>query len=141
MLKSPGKFGLCKTQCQIYKLKNLVLEVHKLKKKIILHELKWTVKIHVFPMSNEFMLFWDCMLVINTGCCFKKILLFSKLQLEISHLKQSKRRELERQNLARDCCSETDTDGDVSDIRDNASHSPQTSKSSSAQSKLLAGKV
>ncbi|KAG8642972.1 hypothetical protein MANES_12G152000v8 [Manihot esculenta] len=62
----------------------------------------------------------------------------SKLQREISHLKQSKRRELERQNLARDCCSETDTDGDVSDIRDNASHSPQTSKSSSAQSKLLA---
>ncbi|KAJ9177779.1 hypothetical protein P3X46_012953 [Hevea brasiliensis] len=63
-----------------------------------------------------------------------------RLQIEIDNLKQSKRRELERQNLVRDCCSETDTDGDdhLSDIRDNASHSQQTSKSSSTQSKLIA---
>ncbi|KAF2284389.1 hypothetical protein GH714_021374 [Hevea brasiliensis] len=63
-----------------------------------------------------------------------------RLQIEIDNLKQSKRRELERQNLVRDCCSETDTDGDdhLSDIRDNASHSQQTSKCSSTQSKLIA---
>jgi hypothetical protein len=62
------------------------------------------------------------------------------LQHEIERLK-SKNTELERQNLATDCCSETDTEGDdhLSDCRSNASCSQEINKSGSAISKSLAG--
>ncbi|XP_048233146.1 protein TONSOKU isoform X2 [Ricinus communis] len=64
-----------------------------------------------------------------------------RLQNEMSNLKQSKRRELETQNLARDCCSETDTDedDDFSDNRSNPSHSPKNNSSGCTKSKNLAG--
>lgn len=64
-----------------------------------------------------------------------------RLQEEIEYLKKSKSRELETQNLSRDCCSETDTEGDdcLSNGRPNVSCSPNVSKSSSARSKSLAG--
>ncbi|XP_065875046.1 protein TONSOKU [Euphorbia lathyris] len=64
-----------------------------------------------------------------------------RLQREISNLKRSKRQELETVNLARDYCSETDTDGDghLSDARPNESYSPETSKSSSTNSKHANG--
>ncbi|XP_012086072.1 protein TONSOKU isoform X2 [Jatropha curcas] len=54
-------------------------------------------------------------------------------------VKLEKQRELEMQNFARDCCSETDTDGDnhMSDILSNASDPLQISKSSSTKSKFL----
>ncbi|KAJ6991180.1 hypothetical protein NC653_019397 [Populus alba x Populus x berolinensis] len=63
-----------------------------------------------------------------------------RLQREIERLK-SKNTELERQNLATDCCSETDTEGDdhLSDCRSNASCSQEINKSGSTRSKSLAG--
>ncbi|WCJ32134.1 tetratricopeptide repeat (TPR)-containing protein [Euphorbia peplus] len=60
---------------------------------------------------------------------------------EISNLKRSKTQELEMVNLARDYCSETDTDGDghLSDDRPIESSLPETSKSNSAYSKHANG--
>jgi hypothetical protein len=70
----------------------------------------------------------------------RKVCFCRRLQHEIERLK-SKNTELERQNLAMDCCSETDTDGDdhLSDCRSNASCSQEINKSGSAGSKSLAG--
>ncbi|CAK7355042.1 unnamed protein product [Dovyalis caffra] len=63
-----------------------------------------------------------------------------RLQQEIEKTK-SKNREFEKHNLATDCCSETDTEGDnhLSDCRSNASCSQEISKSNSARLKSLAG--
>uniref|UniRef100_A0A6N2LC22 Protein TONSOKU n=1 Tax=Salix viminalis TaxID=40686 RepID=A0A6N2LC22_SALVM len=63
-----------------------------------------------------------------------------RLQHEIEKLK-SENWEIERKNLAADCCSETDTEGDdhLSDCRSNASCSQEINESGSAGSKYLAG--
>ncbi|KAK9272896.1 hypothetical protein L1049_003275 [Liquidambar formosana] len=60
-----------------------------------------------------------------------------RLQLEIDKLKQSKTGELEAQNVAADCCSETDTEEDnhTSTSRSNVYSSPKMSKSDSRKSK------
>ncbi|KAJ6677814.1 PROTEIN TONSOKU [Salix viminalis] len=62
-----------------------------------------------------------------------------RLQHEIEKLK-SENWEIERKNLAADCCSETDTEGDdhLSDCRSNASCSQEINESGSAGSKYLA---
>ncbi|KAG5241972.1 protein TONSOKU [Salix suchowensis] len=63
-----------------------------------------------------------------------------RLQHEIEKLK-SENWEIEKKNLAADCCSETDTEGDdhLSDCRSNASCSQEINESGSAGSKYLAG--
>lgn len=57
------------------------------------------------------------------------MLLCRRLQLLINGLKQSKDKELERHNLAEECCSETDTEGNdhLSERRSNARCSPDAS--------------
>ncbi|XP_062147613.1 protein TONSOKU [Alnus glutinosa] len=64
-----------------------------------------------------------------------------RLQLLIDQLKQSKDKELERHNLAEDCCSETDTEGNdhFSESRSNARCSQDMSKSNSSRLKSVAG--
>ncbi|KAJ6419255.1 hypothetical protein OIU84_029382 [Salix udensis] len=63
-----------------------------------------------------------------------------RMRHEIEKLK-SENWEIERKNLAADCCSETDTEGDdhLSDCRSNASCSQEINESGSAGSKYLAG--
>ncbi|KAG6721658.1 hypothetical protein I3843_03G123000 [Carya illinoinensis] len=60
-----------------------------------------------------------------------------RLQLLIDKLKQSGDRELKRHNVAEDCCSETDTEGNdhLSESRYNARCSPEMSKWNSSRSK------
>ncbi|XP_042971160.1 protein TONSOKU-like isoform X1 [Carya illinoinensis] len=60
-----------------------------------------------------------------------------RLQLLIDKLKQSGDKELERHNVAEDCCSETDTEGNdhLSESRYNACCLPEMSKWNSSRSK------
>lgn len=70
----------------------------------------------------------------------KERLFCRRLQLLIDEVKQSGDKEHERHNVAGDCCSETDTEGDdhLSEIRYNARCSPSTSKWNSSRSKAVA---
>lgn len=63
------------------------------------------------------------------------------MQHEIDKLKESKIEDLEARDVARDCCSETDTEGNdhLPDVRSSASFSAEISKSDSGRSKTLAG--
>ncbi|KAL5752076.1 hypothetical protein ACOSQ2_022583 [Xanthoceras sorbifolium] len=64
-----------------------------------------------------------------------------RLQFAIDKLKESKTRDLGAQDVAGDCCSETDTEGNdhKSESRSSACYSPELIKSRSSGSKALAG--
>ncbi|KAL9462342.1 hypothetical protein AB3S75_000365 [Citrus x aurantiifolia] len=64
-----------------------------------------------------------------------------RLQHEIDKLKESKSEDLEAHDVARDCCSETDTEGNdhLPDVRSSACFPAEMSKSDSGRSKNLAG--
>ncbi|KAF5751807.1 hypothetical protein HS088_TW02G00825 [Tripterygium wilfordii] len=62
-----------------------------------------------------------------------------RLRLEIDNLKQLEHRKIKSKNVAKDFCSETETEGDdrLSDNESSAACSPDSSKSSSSRSKSL----
>ncbi|KAH9669138.1 protein TONSOKU [Citrus sinensis] len=64
-----------------------------------------------------------------------------RLQHEIDKLKETKSEDLEAHDVAKDCCSETDTEGNdhLPDVRSSACFSAEMSKSDSGRSKTLAG--
>lgn len=64
-----------------------------------------------------------------------------RLQSSIDKLKQSKAKELERQNMVGDCCSETETEGDdqLSNSPSDVSYSPMLSKSTAIKSNSRVG--